>query len=64
MPNKFMSNNYKSARFGMQRFKDDMSRVSIASAEIFTQSSRIFTQTSNLLEQSIEKSVQSINELT
>ncbi len=33
--NKSMSNNCKSARFGMKTFKDDMTRVSIESTTIF-----------------------------
>ncbi len=64
MPNKFRNSNCKSARFGMQRFKDDMLEISTASIKVFAQSSKIFTQTSDLLEQSIEKLVQSTNELT
>ncbi len=35
MPNKFKNNNRKSARFGMQRFKDDLLRISTASTKVF-----------------------------
>jgi hypothetical protein len=49
MTNKFVSNNYKSEGFGMQRSKDDMLKVSIALIEVFTQSLRIFVESSNLL---------------
>jgi hypothetical protein len=36
MLNKFKNNNCKSARFGMQRFKDDLLKMSTASIEVFT----------------------------
>jgi hypothetical protein len=49
MINKFVSNNYKSEGFGMQKFEDDMSKVSIALVEVFTQSLGIFVESSNLL---------------
>ncbi len=38
-----MSNNYRSAIFGMQRSKDDVSCVLVESTIIFTQSLRILT---------------------
>jgi hypothetical protein len=37
MINKYVNNNYKSEGFGIQRSKDDMSRVSTESAKVFTQ---------------------------
>jgi hypothetical protein len=37
MTNKSVNNNYKSEGFGIQRSKDDMSRVSTESAKVFTQ---------------------------
>jgi hypothetical protein len=37
MTNKSVKNNYKSEGFGIQRSKDDMSRVSTESAKVFTQ---------------------------
>jgi len=37
MTNKFVSDNYKSEGFGIQRSKDDMSEVSTESAKVFTQ---------------------------
>jgi len=49
MINKFVGNNYKSEGFGMQRSKDDMSKVSITLVEVFTQSLGIFTESSDLL---------------
>jgi hypothetical protein len=49
MTNKFVSNNYKSEGFGMQRSKDDMLKVSIALVEVFTQSLGIFVESSDLL---------------
>jgi hypothetical protein len=49
MTNKFVSNNYKSEGFGMQRSKDDMLKVSITLVEIFTQSLGIFVESSDLL---------------
>ncbi len=61
MNNKSVSNNYRSERFGIQRFEEDMSEVSVESTIIFTQSSDVFKQSSNLLPQSVEKSVQSTN---
>ncbi len=56
-----MNNNYKSARFGMQRFKHDMLGMSAESTTIFAQSSRVFIQSSELWAQSTNKSVQSPN---
>jgi hypothetical protein len=35
MNNKSISKNCKSARFGMKRFKDDMSRVLVESTTLF-----------------------------
>jgi len=35
MINKSMSNNYKNERFGMQKSKDDLSRVSTESTKVF-----------------------------
>ncbi len=63
MTNKFVSNNYKSEAFGMQRSKDDLSRVLVESIEVFAQSSGVFAQTLNLLENSIIFLVQSIDVL-
>jgi len=40
--NEFVNDNYRNKGFGMQRFEDDMSRVSIELVEIFAQSSRVF----------------------
>jgi hypothetical protein len=57
MINKSLSNNYKSEGFGMQRFEDDLSRVSIELTKIFAESSGVSTQTLDLLEHSIEKLV-------
>jgi hypothetical protein len=37
-----MKNDYKSARFGMIRFKDDMSGISVESATVFIQSLGVF----------------------
>jgi hypothetical protein len=37
--NKSMNNNYKSEGFGIQRFEDDLLRVSAESIELFAQSS-------------------------
>jgi hypothetical protein len=45
MINKYVSNNYKSERFGMHIFEDDLSRVLVKLA----QSSGVFTQSSYLL---------------
>ncbi len=42
MINEFVNDNYRNKGFGMQRFEDDMSRVSIELVEIFAQSSRVF----------------------
>jgi hypothetical protein len=36
MTNKSVSNNYKSERFGMQRFEDDLSSILAESTKIFT----------------------------
>jgi hypothetical protein len=36
MTNKSMSNNYGNEGFGMQRYEDDMSKVSIELVKIFT----------------------------
>jgi hypothetical protein len=49
MINKSMINNCRSEGFGMQKFEDDLSRVSIESTIVFAQSLRVFTQSSNLL---------------
>ncbi len=35
MINKFLSNNYNNEGFGMQRFEDDLSWVSVESIELF-----------------------------
>ncbi len=43
-----MSNNYRSARFGMQRSKDDVSCVLVESTIIFTQSLGVLTQSLEL----------------
>jgi hypothetical protein len=43
-----MSNNYRSARFGMQRSKDDVSGVLVESTIIFTQSLGVLTQSLEL----------------
>jgi len=51
MNNKFVNNNWKSEGFGMQKSKDDMSRILVKSVTIFTQSLRIFAQSSKLLAQ-------------
>ncbi len=61
MINKFVSNNYKSEGFGMQKFEDDMSKVSIALVEVFTQSLGIFVESSNLLAQLVDVLSQSTN---
>jgi hypothetical protein len=37
MSNKSLSNNCRNERFGMQRFKHDISRVSIESTKVFAQ---------------------------
>ncbi len=42
MINKSVSNNYKSEGFGVQKFEDDLSKVSIELAENFTLSSKVF----------------------
>jgi hypothetical protein len=52
-----MNNNYKSARFGMQRSKDDMLGVSTESIVVFAQSSIILALSLELWAQSIEKSI-------
>jgi hypothetical protein len=39
-----MSKNYNIVRFGMQRFKNDMSCVSAELIGVFTRSSRVFAQ--------------------
>jgi hypothetical protein len=36
MNNKFVNNNYRSERFGMQRSKNNMSRISTKLIEVFT----------------------------
>jgi hypothetical protein len=59
MINKLMSNNYKNEGFGMQKFEDNLSKVSAKLAKVLTQSLAIFTQSLYLLAHSIKKSVQS-----
>ncbi len=39
-----MNNNCKSAKFGMQRSKDDMLGVPVESTIVFTQSLKVFAQ--------------------
>jgi len=46
--NLHMSNNYNNEGFGMQQFKDDMSRVSAKSIAIFTWSLGVFAQSLKL----------------
>jgi len=36
MTNKFVNNNYRSEGFGMQRFEDDLSRVSVELVQVFS----------------------------
>ncbi len=57
MINKSVSNNCKSEGFGMQRSKDDLSRISAKLAEIFTQSLGVFAQSSYLSTQLAKKSI-------
>jgi hypothetical protein len=54
MIEKFVSNNYKSEGFGIQRSKDDLPWVLGESSKIFTLSSGVFTQSLNLLVQFID----------
>ncbi len=61
MINKFVSNNYRSEGFGMQRSKDDLLGVSLELVIIYTQTSRVFAQSINLLAQLTNKSIQSTN---
>jgi hypothetical protein len=49
-----MNNNYKSARFGMQRSKDNMSNISTKSIAVFAQSLGVFAQSTNKLAQSLD----------
>ncbi len=51
MTNKYVNNNCKNEGFGMQSSEDDLSRVSIKLAKVFTQSLGVFTQSSYLLTQ-------------
>ncbi len=49
MTNESMNNNNKSEGFGKQKSKDELSRLSTESIEVFAQSSGIFAQKSNLV---------------
>ncbi len=42
MINKFVNNNCKTEGFGIQRFEDNLSRVSTILTKVFTQSSGVF----------------------
>ncbi len=42
MINNSVNNNYKSEGFGVQKFEDDLSKVSIELVENFTLSSKVF----------------------
>jgi hypothetical protein len=42
------NNNCNSAKFGIEKSTNDMSRVSVESITIFVQSSRVFTQSLKL----------------
>jgi hypothetical protein len=57
MTNESMNNNNRNEGFGKQRSKDELSRLSTESTEVFTQSSRVCTQTSDLVTKSVEKLV-------
>jgi len=59
MTSKYVSDNCSNEGFGMQKFENNLLRVSTKSIEIFAQSSKVFTQTSNLLEHATKKLVQS-----
>ncbi len=54
-----MSNNYKSAKFGMERFKDDMSGVLAKSIATLILSLKVFAQSLELWAKSIKKSAHS-----
>jgi hypothetical protein len=64
MTNKFVSTNYKSKGFGMQRSEDDLSWVSTILAKVFAHLLGIFAQPLGLLAYSTKKLIQSINLLS
>jgi hypothetical protein len=50
MTNKSMSNNYKSEKFVIQRFENDLLGVLVELAKVYAQSLRVFMQSSNFLD--------------